>query len=510
MRGVRFEMGPAAIVWLLVGMTSLGCDDEPGGVAPDAIAPLDAAVDMAVDTPADMAVDMAAAADMAQPLAPPPDWPRWTADSANSRARLDDRTLHAQRVQGLAPVWSIDGPGATSTPIVLDGWVYTGLWDGRVVALQATTGAVRWSAALGDAHAVNASITVHEDSVYAATGGGDLVALGRDTGDSRWRIAVHDHAATSLFGTPTIFEGAERALVVIGVSGVELAQVQDDYTFRGSVVAYDAATGEEVWRFWTTADDETSGAGVSVWSSAVIDTQTGIGYIGTGNSYEEPASPYSDALLALDMTTGELVWHRQFTEGDVYVVFRPPPQGPDADVGATPNLFEIDGRPVVGVGDKAGVYSVLDRATGETVWARALPEGSPLGGIMVSAAVADGRVFVTSNQWADALNFNSDANTAVAFALDTATGDTVWQTPLPAPSFGAVSVTGDLVWLTTVRGMVHALDRADGSIVWQATLGESAAAGVTATGEWLFAGHGFSMFKAPRAVVGGFTAWRAP
>lgn len=483
----------------------VACDDG-AGQSPDA-AP-DAAPDVAVEAQPDAAPD--AAPPDATPLPAPPDWPLWTADRANTRARIDDRTLDAERVQRLEPVWSIDGPGATSTPVVLDGVVYTGLWDGRVLALDATTGAERWAVELGEDHVVDASLAVHGDTVYAPTGGGDLVALDRDTGDSRWRVRTDEHAATHLYSSPTVVDVGGRTLVVIGVASIELTQVLPDYTFRGSVVAYDAADGSEVWRFWATDDDETSGAGVSVWSSVAVDEATGVGYIGTGNTYEEPASPYSDALLALDLATGELLWHRQFTEGDVYVVFRPPPQGPDADVGATPNLFTIDGRPVVGVGDKAGVYSVLDRMTGETVWARELPEGSPLGGIMVSAAVAEGRVFVTANVWQEIPNFDSDANTATAFALDAATGETVWETPLPAPSFGAVSVTGDLVWLTTVRGMVHALDRSDGRIVWQRAVGESVASGVTATGEWLFAGHGFSMFKAPRQVVGGFSAWRAP
>ena len=67
----------------------------------------------------------------------------------------------------------------------------------------------------------------------------------------------------------------------------------------------------------------------------------------------------TDSLLALELATGDVVWHRQFTAGDVFTFWNM--DGPDADIGAAPNLFRIGERDVVGVGDKAGHYVVFDR-----------------------------------------------------------------------------------------------------------------------------------------------------
>ena len=90
----------------------------------------------------------------------------------------------------------------------------------------------------------------------------------------------------------------------------------DPPTFRGTVVALDAATGDEVWRFHVTDEAAGEGAGVSVWSSPAVDPERGVLYIGTGQAYSLPAPARSDSLVALDLRTGEEVWHRQFTAGD--------------------------------------------------------------------------------------------------------------------------------------------------------------------------------------------------
>ena len=131
-----------------------------------------------------------------------------------------------------------------------------------------------------------------------------------------------------------------------------------------------------------------------------------LAYIGTGQTYEPPASPRGDSLMAIDYETGAVRWLRQFTADDVYTIFGSPPQGPDADIGAAPNLFKIGDRDVVGVGDKAGVYAVLDRDTGATVWAEQFPTGSHLGGIMTTAAYHGGQLYLSSNQWTNLIDFH--------------------------------------------------------------------------------------------------------
>src|SRR5690606_6477569 len=226
------------------------------------------------------------------------------------------------------------------------------------------TGAAVWTttvtAGIGPFGAmVDDSPLLFESKVFIGDGAGRLHALDLHTGAVLWTAVLDTHDNARIFSSPVVAGGR----VVVGVGSYELAFEKPSYTFTGSVVALDPDTGAVDWRFFTTNDDATSGAGASVWSTAAVDEGRGLLYIGVGQAYDEPAGPYTDSLIALRTDTGELAWHRQFTADDVYRIFRTPPNGPDADVGAAPNLFTIDGRDVVGVGDKAGVYSVLDRTT---------------------------------------------------------------------------------------------------------------------------------------------------
>src|SRR5262249_3142045 len=153
---------------------------------------------------------------------------------------------------------------------------------------------------------------------------------------------------------------------------------------------------------------------------------------------------------------GTVRWVRQFTVGDVYVIFRPPPQGPDADIGAAPNLFRIGDRDVVGVGDKAGVYAVLDRDTGETIWGRRFGSGGHLGGIMTTAAYDGPSLFLAANTWANELDFHDPGNTSTTYALDAATGAIRWQRALPSAVFGAMTYANGIVYQPTITGTVYA------------------------------------------------------
>lgn len=470
----------------------VACDDDEntGTSAPDAGTPDAAAPDLAVDAAPD----------------PSSSWSSWAHDEAASRANPQETGITPDTVAGLSVAWTVDGPGVTSTPVVVDDVVYIGRWDGRVSALNVADGTEVWSATVSDGAPIDASVAVSETLVHVPVGNSELVALDRASGEERWRVSLSDHPDAHLFSSPTLIDD----LLVIGLASVELVMVKDDYTFVGAVIGLDAATGAERWRFETTANDDTAGAGVSVWSSAAVDRQLGLVFIGTGNTYEAPASPYSDSMLAIRYATGELAWHRQFTEGDVYTVFAMPPQGPDADVGATPNLFRVGDRAVVGVGDKAGVYSVLDRASGETVWAVQTTAGSPLGGIMTSAAYHDGTVYLTSNRGVDIPELDADTNASDFIALDASNGAERWRTELEAPSFGAVAYAGGLVYATTVRGRIYALRATAGEILWSSAPSDRAASGVAVAAGRLFFGHGFSLFKAPQEVSGGLVVYALP
>jgi outer membrane protein assembly factor BamB/lysophospholipase L1-like esterase len=441
----------------------------------------------------------------------PPVRDEWTVvnhDHANSRTNPAETILSADTIAGLAPRWRLDGISAiTSTPAVVGGAVYFGDWSGVFHAVRTSDGTEIWSRKLNSA--IRPSPLVVGDRVYAPDSNGSLTALNRVTGDVIWTVPLDTQPLLSIDSSPVL---AGRT-VVIGVASFEQGIKKPDYTFRGNIVDLDADTGQERWRVYTTQNDDTAGAGVSVWSSAAVDDERKLVFIGTGQTYEQPASPRGDSLIAIRYETGEVAWVHQFTAGDVFTIAGGGP-GPDADVGASPNLFTIDGRDVVGVGQKNGFYHVLDRETGDTVWEKQLTSGSPLGGIMVTAAVSDGVVYVNSNKW-KAFGFvqtgkNSPLDTSSTFALDARDGTILWEAPMPAPMFGGLTVANGVVYHGTIDGTVHALSAQDGSELWSDRPGGAIGGGFSVVGGSLYSGRGLWFFTPPPMPDGGLVAYALP
>jgi polyvinyl alcohol dehydrogenase (cytochrome) len=428
-------------------------------------------------------------------------WRSYGYDAENSRATGSNVT--PANAATLQEQWRIDGvDGVTSTPAVMDGVVYFGAWDGSVHAVDAADGTPRWTRQLGTA-IIDDSPLLRGGNVYIGDAAGNLHALDRATGATRWTVELDANPFTRIFSSPVAVDD----MVVVGVASIELAITRPDYTSRGAIVALDATTGAVRWRLYTTTNDAQAGAGVSVWSTAAVDEARHLLFIGTGNTYEHPAAPLSDALLAIDYRDGSIEWVRQFTVGDVYTIFGTPPQGPDADIGAAPNLFRIGDRDVVGVGDKAGVYAVLDRDTGATVWARTFPTGSHLGGIMMTSAYHDGVIYLSSNRWSDLVDFHDPANASTTFAIDATDGDIIWQRDLPSTAFGALTYTNGVVFQPTIEGTVYAFDAADGDVLWTGAPGADLGSGVSVVADQVFVPFGFWFFAAPPNPAGGIVAY---
>lgn len=441
-------------------------------------------------------------------------WLSYGFDLANSRTNTSETKIGAANVATLQEKWRVDGlQGVTSTPATDGASVFFGSWDGKVRSVDAVTGASKWATQMtsggGFGPMVDDSPALANGLVYIGDGEGRLHALNAATGAIVWTVVLDAHPNARIFSSPIV----DRGKIYVGVGSYELAFEQPAYTFKGSIVALDEATGGELWRFSTTNDDAFGGAGASVWSSPAIDKGRKLLYVGVGQSYEEPASQYTDSLLAINTDTGTLAWHRQFTAGDVYRIFKTPINGPDADLGASPNLFTIGGQDVVGIGDKAGVYAVLDRVTGATVWAKQLTSGSHLGGVMLTAAVHDGVIYVSSNNMVgDVTDFANPANTSTTFALNAADGATVWQTPVPAASFGALTLANGLVYQPTITGSYYVINAATGAIVTTLTPkpGAQIGGGITVWDGVVYAPYGFWFFLADPNQQGGLVAFTLP
>jgi mono/diheme cytochrome c family protein len=161
----------------------------------------------------------------------------------------------------------------------------------------------------------------------------------------------------------------------------------------------------------------------------------------------------------------------------------------------------VDGKDAVGVGDKAGTYRALDRETGEILWEAPLTQGGTQGGVMASAAVADGTIYVTSN------DASRDADMA---ALDADTGEEVWRVGLGAHVTGPVTWANGVLYVSDDSGRIAAYDAADGSRLWSYDVPFPAAGGIAVVDGVIYAGWGWWLAAPPPNPDGGMIAFAIP
>ena len=442
-----------------------------------------------------------AAADAAPPASP--DWPSYGRDHDNSRTNPEERILGRSNVSTLEPRWSFSESAVTSTPAVYKGAVYFGDWNSVLHAVDAKTGDSIWATPVQPAappNQINDTPCVTEDAVYIGAHTALLSAVGRVSGEILWQTTIDAQTSLMLWSSPVVIDD----LLLIGVGSYQVFLPQTP-PFRGSVVGVDVKTGAQKWKLFLT-----EGSGVSVWSSAAVDRVRKLAFIGTGQEYAQGVgSPHSDALVAIRYETGELVWAQQFTMGDRYQVGTA--NGPDLDVGASPNLFEVGGRAMVGVGDKGGRYFALDRDTGSVVWSTLLTPGGSNGGVMASAAYADGVIYVASNNGntGGAAGVGGGPGEATIFALNAADGAIRWRVTVNPGTFGGLAVANGVLFVPTLVGEARAYDTDNGNLLWAGKAGLSMGGGLSVAGAMVFAGHGWSWIPSA-TVAGGLVAFALP
>jgi polyvinyl alcohol dehydrogenase (cytochrome) len=435
--------------------------------------------------------------------AAPGEWSSYGRDHANSRTNPAETLIGPGNVATLVPKWSFSEAAVTSTPAVYDGTVYFGDWNSVLHAVDAKTGAERWRISVQPAtppNQINNSVLVTDDTVYTGAQGALMAAIDRRKGSLKWSAIIDDQTSLMLWSSPVLVDDT----LIIGVGSFQVF-LPSRPPFRGSVVAVNTKDGSVKWRRYLT-----EGSGVSVWSSAAIDTTRKLAFIGTGQEYTTGAStPYSDAIVAIRYQTGEIAWSAQFTAGDRFQAGMA--QGPDYDVGAAPNLFEAGGRALVGAGDKGGRYFAVDRDSGQIVWKVDLTTGGANGGVMASAAYANGVIFVASNDG----NTGGEAGVGggpaacVIFALDAASGAIKWQVPSMPGTFGALSVANGVLYAPSLIGEVRAYDVNTGNRLWAGVAGMSMGGGISISDGQLFTGHGWTWLPV-FPVPGGLVAFGLP
>jgi len=348
--------------------------------------------------------------------------------------------------------WAFGFPETTSAwaqPAVAGGRLFVGSQNGIIYGLDAMTGCTHWTynARTGVRTAISIGELGDGHALYFGDTGAVVYAIDAATGAELWTREVESHPAARITGAPTLHEGR----LYVPVSSLEEAQAANQSygccTFRGSVVALDAATGDQIWKTYTiptepvqrgTGPDGTvlSGpAGAAIWGAPTIDAERGVLYVATGNAYTQPAAETSDAIVAFELDSGEIRWWNQLTPEDAFILGCggnnancPEDAGPDFDFGASPVLVTMsNGIDLLVIGQKSGMTYGLDpNRDGAIVWEYRAGVGSALGGIEWGFTVdGDNAYFAVS----DVISPRPGGLSAVRLR----TGEQVWRTEPPPP-----------------------------------------------------------------------------
>lgn len=447
------------------------------------------------------------------------EWPMANRDYANTRAALDAE-ISSENVDTLDVAWAFEIPGvgawgaAATTPLIANGVVYLQDLESNVFALSFETGEVIWEKIYNRAVLGPNGPTIGYGKVFISSDIDNFAALDINTGEELWTKNTGGRPTGAI--QPYVFGGLLYITTQAGVAG-EGEQNYVGYMggTSGHIYALNPASGDTVWEFQTVEEgfwgNPELNSGGGVWYPPGIDVETGITYWGTGNPAPFPGTIeypngssrpgpnlYTNSMLALDGQSGELLWYNQVKPHDLF----------DLDFHISPILttVETDGQQrqlAIGSG-KLGRVVGIDRDTGETVWDTAIgihqndelqeiPADEPtivypgqLGGVENPMSFADNTVYAltvnlgtpfTATGWDSETGpesvprsegrMHQREGTSDVVAIDAATGEILWETPLDTISFAGTTVVNDLVFVATLDGIIYALSRDDGQIVWE-------------------------------------------
>jgi polyvinyl alcohol dehydrogenase (cytochrome) len=409
--------------------------------------------------------------------------------------------ISTENVTSLKLKWAFAFPDATivrSKPAVIGDWLIVGGQYGDLFAINKQTGKLGWTFAASSA--IRGAIVVKKQhgalTAYFADYSTNAYAIDVLTGKLIWNYRAGFDQQSACTGSVVVYDGK----VFVPISSVEVASaLYGNYaccSSSGGIVALDAGTGTEIWKHRVIPSEvKESGkkkngkpfygpSGAPVWCSPTIDAKRGLVFIGTGENYSTPTTNTSDAIQALDLKTGKLVWNYQATDGDMYNLACPslnncPGQaGPDLDFGMAPILVKRpDGKDILVAGQKSGVVYALTPDGGKLIWKQRIGKGGALGGIhwgmctdgnLVYAANADNFIAIDRRD-------TSIKSSPGVYALDLKNGKIIWKTAsppcpdnqscLPFNSAAPTMVPG-LVFAGSLDGHIRAYGSRDGKILW--------------------------------------------
>jgi polyvinyl alcohol dehydrogenase (cytochrome) len=429
-------------------------------------------------------------------------WIGWGRDLENSRYQPNPG-LSVPDIATLKLKWAFALPGtmAYGQPVIAGRHLFMTSQQGRIFSLNANTGCTYWSAEVGAGVRTAIQIGViptgagSRSALFFGDDKSYVQALDAATGELLWRTKVEEHALAHITGSLALYEGRLYAPVSSMEEGAGLRDAYPCCTFRGSVVALDARSGDILWKAYTISRapqrlgkslagvQRYGPAGAAVWSAPTIDVKRRLLYVGTGNAYTEPPDSGSDAIVAINLDNGTEQWTAQLTPGDNFLIgcsgaphgSCPTPVGPDHDFGSSPILHALpDGRQLILAGQKSGVIYALDPYDrGRVLWKTQVGVGGALGGIQWGSAADERNVYVPVS---DVLA--GERGKPGLTAVDIRSGEVVWRAAAPKVSCSwggkgctnayssAVSAIPGVVFAGSMDGHLRAYSAADGQCLW--------------------------------------------
>ena len=445
---------------------------------------------------------------MITPNPPGGDWTNPQADPGNTRFQ-PQTAIDSTNITQLGVAWSFSLASTTpegtavSNPVVVGNTIYVQDQASNVYAIDRSTGALRWKATYDSPVDGFNGPAVSDERVFALSNQRTLVALNITSGQELWSLDLQGRASIQ----PLVVQNQ----VFLGTTGSADGQAGTG----GRALAVSATDGTVQWSFdvaerglW--GNPELNSGGGITFAPAFDDVRQTV-YFGTGgpapfpgtvqfpNGSSRPgANLFTNSLIALDVGTGELRWHQQVSQHNLF----------GHDLALSPIIAEVSfagqTRQVILASGTLGVVYAMDAESHEVLWStpvgthenddlQELPVGEPVtvlpgarGGVATPMSFRNGVLYVSAinlptEYTADAWGATNAQQAAVNIAehtarLDTATTDItaidatggaiLWTTRLQGAGLGATTVFNDLVLTSTSDGMLHALSRADGSELW--------------------------------------------
>jgi polyvinyl alcohol dehydrogenase (cytochrome) len=296
-----------------------------------------------------------------------------------------------------------------------------------------------------------------------------------------------------LTGSPVQHDGTVYVPVA---SWEETRSANPDYqccSFRGSLVALRIRDGKLVWKSYMVPEPKENGksrngiagmgpSGASIWSAPTLDLKRHLIYVTTGDNFSSPATLTSDALVALDLPTGKIVWSKQVTEGDI----SPSERGPDFDFGSASMFVKTaQGRELLVAGQKSGIVYAFDpEKKGEIVWQARVGKGGSNGGVQWGTATDGQNIYASTSDTAGIREPAKDgmpprrildpAKGGGLTALRIADGSQAWFVApgtcttdgcSPAQSMALTAIPG-AVFSGSMDGHLRAYSAEEGKVLW--------------------------------------------